>query len=99
MFSKLITMTIVLAGLFGGLLIMRSQRLHEAHRNAEFHQQVSALRQELWRAEVEASQAVRLPHLRRQIRSASIALQPVGTAERESDRQLAYAGATDRTAP
>ena len=99
MFSKIITITILLACLCGALLVMRSQRLHEAHRNAVLHEQINNWRIELWRAEVEASQAVRLPQLQRRIDAAALAPESAGTGPEARDDRLAHAGAVGYPAP
>ena len=99
MFSKLVTMTVVLTCLFGGLLVLRSQRLHAAHRNATLHRQVNDLRTELWRAEIDAARSIRLPEFQQQINTMTLTFEPAGIGPSEVDRRLAEANAAGRLQP
>ena len=84
MFAKLMTITLLLACLAGGLLALRQRRLCVAHDNAALHARIAALRADLWEAQVRAAEAIQLDRLRQSIDRAQFALEPDADAAREA---------------
>ena len=99
MFAKLMTITMLLACLAGGLLVLRHERLQVANQNALLHQRIAALRCELWQAQVQAAEMVRPTRLRQRLSDTVLAMQLAEPDGEVSSARWARAGSISADRP
>jgi len=77
MFPKVITLTLLLAVLAGGLLLMRHRRLELANRSADLHHRITEARQELWNAQSDAAELLRPDRIRDRLDRSQGSVEPM----------------------
>ncbi|MBI1374965.1 MAG: hypothetical protein GC159_19785 [Phycisphaera sp.] len=67
MFAKVITLTLLLTALAGGVMLMRHHRLELANRSAELHREITKGRQDVWNAQGDVAELSRPDRIRHRL--------------------------------
>jgi hypothetical protein len=77
MYPKLVALTVMIALLGAGMLVLRQHRLELASRAASTHARIIQARHELWQAQTRAADQINPLALQRRIDQSELALEPI----------------------